>query len=138
MKLNTSGFTLVEILVVIALLAVLVGITVPTTINILNSSTEKTLKIQSNEVEEAASLYFEDYCFNPISVSLTCPLKSTIDPSNNPIYDDIITLQSLIDNKYIEEISIRGNKCIGRVQYKNKNINVELICGKYELKNIKE
>ena len=52
---NRKGFTLIEILAVIAILAVLSAIIYPSVVGVLNKSKEDTYQIQIKEIEDAAS-----------------------------------------------------------------------------------
>lgn len=64
---NKKGFTLVEIIAIVAILAILVIIAAPNVMKLFREGKEKTIVIQENEVLDAAKLYLEDYCRNPIS-----------------------------------------------------------------------
>lgn len=66
---NKKGFTLVEIIAIVAILAILVIIAAPNVMKLFREGREKTMTIQENEVLDAAKLYLEDYCRNPISSS---------------------------------------------------------------------
>lgn len=66
---NKKGFTLVEIIAIVAILAILVIIAAPNVMKLFKEGKEKTMTIQENEVLDAAKLYIEDYCRNPISSS---------------------------------------------------------------------
>ena len=62
-----KGFTLIELIAVMAIVGVLSIMIVPNVIKLLNGSMEDTMKITENEVVDAANLYVEDYCRNPIN-----------------------------------------------------------------------
>ncbi len=57
MKKNQKGFTLVELLATIIVLAIVVGITVPLTLSGINRSKEKGLKILVKNITEATRNY---------------------------------------------------------------------------------
>lgn len=134
---NKKGFTLVEIIAVIALIAVVMIIIAPNLIKTLGDSTTKAMKIQEKEVAEAGLLYLEDHCKNPIDG------KKCIGAYNNPFhlnsdytYTGQVTLEMLINEKYIETIEFDGQSCIGCVRFMNNKAYGYLKCGdRYQSKN---
>ena len=64
-KLNNEGFTLVELLAVIIILAIVVGITIPAVLNTVDSSKNKALGVAAEAaqtwLENQALLYNTDY-----------------------------------------------------------------------------
>ena len=62
-----KGFTLIEIIAVIAIVGVLSIMIIPKVIDLLNDANNDTMVISEHEVLDAADLYIEDYCRNPIS-----------------------------------------------------------------------
>ena len=88
-KNNNKGFTFVELLSIIAILAIVITIVITISLNVVNSSKEKSYKVTINNVERDVSSYVME---------------------NNDIfswrdYDDIveyqcITVQHLIDKGY--------------------------------------
>lgn len=52
-----SGFTLVELLVVLVILALLAGVVGPTVLNQLGGAKSKTAKVQIKDLEQAAEMY---------------------------------------------------------------------------------
>jgi len=60
MKKNTSGFTLVELLVVLIILGLVASIAGPNVMKYLGSSKAKTAKLQIKEIESALELFFLD------------------------------------------------------------------------------
>ena len=64
-KLNNEGFTLVELLAVIIILAIVVGITIPAVLNTVDSSKNKALGVAVEAaqtwLENQAMLYSTDY-----------------------------------------------------------------------------
>ena len=123
-----KGFTLLELLVVIALLGVLLLIVVPSTIKILDGSIANTMKIQEEEVENAAKIYLEDYCKTPIDGTKMCPLSRSI--TNGVVYfNGEIILDTLVDNNYIDEVNVRSESCTGRIVFVDNEPDAFLSCG---------
>ena len=64
-----KGFTLVELIAVIAILGILVLLVAPNVIGMFSRGVSDTMKIQETNVLDAAKLYIEDFCRNPIDKS---------------------------------------------------------------------
>ena len=60
MKRNVSGFTLVELLVVLIILGLVASIAGPNVMKYLGSSKAKTAKLQLKEIESSLELFFLD------------------------------------------------------------------------------
>lgn len=123
---NKRGFTLTEILVVIALIGVLLMFIMPNLVKIFSNSVKSTMKVQEGEVKDAGVLYLEDYCKNPIS-DKTCP--NTIKRNSDNTYSGYVNLQSLVNDDYIEEVSLEGESCTGCVIYTSNKAKAYLVCG---------
>ena len=54
---NTSGFTLIEMLVVLVILGLLAGVVGPNVLNSLGGAKSKTAKVQIKDLEQAAEMY---------------------------------------------------------------------------------
>jgi len=106
MKKN-RGFTLIELLAIIVILAIILGIAIPTIINMINSSKLKSYENQKGLVENAARLYefsnsgdtsitiaelvaagylAEDEAINPIDNSVMDGYVEVTTQGNTPIY----------------------------------------------------
>ena len=134
---NKKGFTLVEIIAVIALIAVVMIIIAPNLIKTLGDSTTKAMKIQEKEVAEAGLLYLEDHCKNPIE-DKRCDLENMQINSLDYTYNGYIDLQKLINEKYIEPVEISGVECTGYVRIYDNKSEACLVCGdKYATRNDK-
>ena len=126
---NKKGFTLVEIIAVIALIAVVMIIIAPNLIKTLGDSTSKAMKIQEKEISEAALLFLEDHCKNPIEG------KKCIGAYNYPFeresdytYTGSVTLEMLINEKYIEPIELSGQSCTGCIIFEHNKATPYLSC----------
>jgi len=93
------GFTLVEVLGVIAILGVILAITVPTMIGVMDRSKQRAYNIQVNSIVDAAKSYvlknaYRDPTMQDIGVVFEVSLQKlneagTIDlPIKNPITDE--------------------------------------------------
>lgn len=82
-KKNKKGFTLIELIIVIALLGVIAAIAVPRYGNVLENAKKDSDDVTAEMVQKAAELY---YFQNPTTGA--------------------ITLQNLFDNDYIDSSSI--------------------------------
>ena len=74
-----KGFTLIELLAVIALIGILVTLVVPNLVDYLNNASDAGMKNQENNMKDAAKIYIEDHCSNPL-YGYKCP-KSYTSPS---------------------------------------------------------
>ena len=132
---NNKGFTLVEIISVIALLALVIIITVPIIGNVSESVKKKTLNTKIDNIEKAAVLYGQDNrgnfnqtcnglgqpCYN-ITVG-ECKCYKEIDDDNNEV---IIDVNKLISSGLLKEDEIRGtDKVIVNPLDETKTLNLE-------------
>ncbi len=126
-----KGFTLIELLAVIALLGIIFTFVFTDTLDFLNIGKNRALKIQENNIKEAAELYLTDVCLYPISTALTCDssLTKTFDSDGLSLFNGNLNLSVLEDNEYIEEVYYKGNKCNATITFTdNKVTNVDLEC----------
>lgn len=105
------GFTLVELLAVIAILGILVTVISVAVLKIYNSSVEKTMEVQNKNVKRAAAAFLEDYCIDPVDGSFVCP-----ETYENRYYNKFVCLGDLrkdTKNSYIEKVTYKGDECNG-------------------------
>lgn len=126
MKVNVSksGFTLIEILAVLALIAILTTIVISAVSDNLNTSTIGRMKLQENDLKNAAKIYISDYCEYPINSTYICPLTKS---SNG--YSGEISLNTLVTAKYIDPIKLKGVTCSGKVVVENSEATPYIQCG---------
>ena len=132
---KNKGFTLVELLAVIAILAILVIIASPNVLKIYNEGVIKSMHIQEVQVKDAANLFVEDYCNSSIDQTMICP-KSYSTPVNDKKTVCLQDLQNSSD-KYIGTIKYKDSDCKGYVTYyydselgTYENPKTFLFCGK--------
>ncbi len=122
-----NGFTLTEILVVLALIGLLLVLVVPRIGNSLNKGTERAMKVQENELKDAGLLFLEDMCKNPLEKG-KCP--TTIKYSNTTnTYSGYVLLNSLVSEKYIDEIKLDKETCNACVKFTNNEAKAYIKCG---------
>ena len=85
-----NGFTLVELLAVIAILGLLIGIAVPSTLLISKNIKEKLYESKLKNIEVAVEHYLEDY-------------KDNCSHTNNlEQLEQDLTIKKLVDNNYLK------------------------------------
>ena len=124
MKINKNGFTLVEIAIVVAIIGLLAIIVMPKIADIFGDSVTKAMKVQENEIRDAALLYLEDYCKNPIGDN-----KCRLAKNSNMTFSGEVSLSTLVNNDYIEPVTLQGTTCNGCVIFANNVPTVYLSCG---------
>jgi len=105
------GFTLVELLAVIAIISILATIGVTAIIKVYNDSIKKTMIVQENNVADASRNYLEDYCLDPLDGSYKCP-----DSYENNSDTRYICLSDLQDNEkgnYVSKVNYKNEDCKG-------------------------
>jgi prepilin-type N-terminal cleavage/methylation domain-containing protein len=105
---NKYGFTLIEILAVVAILGILSLIAVPNVIKYLKSSQEQAMATQENTIADAANLYNEDYCIHPIG-NRTCGVCTKSDTIS---YVRLSVLENL---SLIDKVKYKDSDCDGVV-----------------------
>ncbi len=110
---RNRGFTLVELLATITILAVIALITIPTISNVLKENKNKIYETQIKQIEIAAKVWGSDN-LGILPNDTDSTLEMTIDDvEKGNVLDDykklIITLQTLQDGGYIND-EIKNNK----------------------------
>lgn len=109
---NKKGFTLVELLTVIAILGILVVLVAPNVISSFNKANDNAAKIQENQILDGAKLLIEDYCIHPIGGYKCNDVSFTT--SGTTRYSKLSDIQ---EKGYIEDVVFSGESCIGFVTY---------------------
>jgi len=81
---NNKGFTLLELLATIVLLAIIMSVTTVSIVNVIKTSKEKEYEILIKDIKIAAQMYFEE-CENKniIESKITCPTINGTGNSKN-------------------------------------------------------
>ena len=128
---NKKGFTLVELLATIAILAILVVFVVPEVYDLLKRGEDETFILQEKEVLDAAVLYIEDYCKSPISSGYTCKLQYEITDEGFIVYFGTLKLKTIVDAGYIGSVSFKNKPCTDKsyivVNSKYDEVNKKLV-----------
>ena len=105
------GFTLVELLAVIAIIGILATIGVTAVIKIYNDSIKKTMIVQENNVADASRSYLEDYCIDPLDGSYKCP--SSYENNSDTRYICLSDLQDNEKGNYVSKVNYKNEECKG-------------------------
>lgn len=130
---NNKGYTLVELLAVIVVLAIIAGIGVVSINNSIKASRKRSLELQYETIEETTKSFCQKHLLDEITPSATCNLKSenccTKVPSEGEVcyivLDDLIIeglteeLKDPLNGGYIDgqtliEITYQNNQFITR------------------------
>ena len=109
------GFTLVELLAVIAIIGILATIGVTAVIKIYNDSIKKTMIVQENNVAEASRNYLEDFCLDPLDNSYKCP--SSYENNSDTRYICLSDLQDNEKDNYVSKVNYKNEECKGIIVF---------------------
>lgn len=123
-KLNKKGFTLVELIATIVVLALVVSISAYAITNIINSAKEKNYELLIKNIKDASETYYQE-CKYSNNSGITC--------------DDTVKLQDLVNYGYLkgngtkddkmEIVNPKNNIDIGEcsiaVKYENGKLTIE-------------
>ena len=125
---NKKGFTLVEVIATVALLAILIGLAGTSLIKKYNESKKEAIIIQEGQLVQSGDMVIQDYCKDPLSegYQLQCDdyFRPYVDSNKNLIIEDNIYTKYICvkDLKklgyYSEELKYSGVDCSGVVIYK--------------------
>ncbi len=111
---NSKGFTLVELLATIVLLALIMGITTYSIASIIQNSKNKNYELLVNNVKTASELYYQECKYGDAS-AISCNI------ANNKIITKLATLveygylkgNSTNDDKHYTIVNPKNNENIG-------------------------
>ena len=116
-KLNKKGFTLVELIATIVVLALVVSISAYAITNIINSAKEKNYELLIKNIKDASETYYQE-CKYSNNSGITC--------------DDTVKLQDLVNYGYLKGNGTKDNKMEIINPKDNKNIGACSIAVKNE------
>jgi len=136
---NKNGFTLVELLAVIAVIGILLFIVLPNFVNIFNNANEGSMVSQENQMVDATKLLIEDFCRHPLSKNKGHCDDVSWQANDNTKYT---CYEFLYNNGYMDEIVSQGNRCDGFVIYNSdySDYKAYISCGNsgYKTQGINE
>ena len=123
-KLNKKGFTLVELIATIVVLALVVSISAYAITNIINSAKVKNYELLIKNIKDASETYYQE-CKYSNNSGITC--------------DDTVTLQDLVNYGYLKGNGTKDDKmkivnpknnidigeCSIAVKYENGKLTIE-------------
>lgn len=129
--LNRKGFTLVELLATIAILAIVMGIATFSITAIIKNSKEKNYQLLITNIEDAAETYYQE-CKYSNNTGITCN-KNNTDGSLKTTLGELLTYgylkgndtegKNVITNPQKNNIDI--SSCSIIIKYNNGSISVE-------------
>lgn len=130
--LNNKGFSLIEVLAVVAILGMLVIIMVPAVNTLINKNKETNYKQIEDSIISAAKLYVSDYKYEMQVDLSTCPgtVKKVGDVD---LTDSRLSVSILVSSGYLETKSKKiknpkdGTKCL---KSDSSYVNIKYNCDK--------
>lgn len=128
---NKKGFTIVELLAVIIVLGIIGGIGVVSVNNIVQTSREKSLKLQYESIEKTAKAYCQKHMLDEIEPSSLCTEtgKNCCTKMPNEEEECYIVLGDLIEEKLIDPVKDPKNggyineQLLIKLTYKNNQFS---------------
>ncbi len=123
-----KGFTLVELLAVIAIVAVLSIIAIPNVIDLFKEGTNKFMEEQEKLIMASADMFVRDYCGDRLNMNtdVSCPYYyATYSDGNKYLCLTDLQAAGLVD----KPLSYRGTNCNGIVKYTSSGKKTYLYCG---------
>lgn len=121
-----NGFTLIEIIGVVAILGILAVIATPAVVKTLNNNKLKTLKVAENNLADSANLFAQDFCNSPISSNhkkyCKPDSKEDTDKARTVLQKDynsyFICISDLKELEYFSsDVKYEGKNCDGAVVF---------------------
>lgn len=108
---NNKGFSLVELIVVIAIMAVLVGVLAPQLIKYVEKSREATDIQNCDSIATTLKTYYSDKEGAPDTIKVT--VSKDADPVIDPVIDP--TAQTPLTDTGLETTRLKGTKWTGNI-----------------------
>lgn len=131
---NRKGFTIIELLAVIVILAIIGGIGIVSFNGAVNKSKENSLKLQYESIEKTAKTYCQKHLLDEITPSETCTNTGknccTKVPGENEVC--YIVLGDLIEENLIEPVKDTKNggyiseETLIKIEYRNNQFVTEI------------
>ena len=119
-----EGFTLVELLATIAILAFVSILIIPNVIEYFKKGTTDAMVFQENEIYDAAKLYLQDYYYKPInSHNKEIGNNTFLNLSGNDS-QKYLCLNTVIGAGYTKEVKYRGTSCNGIIIFDKSNTGI--------------
>ena len=116
---NKKGFTLVELLAVIAIVSVLGTVAVIASVKIYNDNIKKSMIVQENNVAEVSRTYLEDYCLDPLDDTYKCP--ESYENNTETKYICLSDLQDNVKGNYVTKVNYKKKDCKGIITFSKNN-----------------
>ena len=111
---NNKGFTLVELLMTIVLLAVIIMIAGPSIFNALKSGKQESYGIMISNIKTASITYFEECKYHGSGINCTI--------NNNKV---TVTLQELVDYGFLTATSeCNDNSCVNVIKNPKDQVDI--------------
>ena len=112
---NNKGFSLVELIVVIAIMAVLVGVLAPQLIKYVEKSREATDIQNCDSIATTLKTYYSDKEGAPATIKVT--VSKNADPVIDPLTDTGLETTRLKGTKWTGNIVITYTSATGKITY---------------------
>lgn len=117
-RLNRKGFTLVELLAVIIILAIVVGITIPAVMSTVSNAKVKAFQTASQTCADWLQRQYDIYSVDPSDTSIDSTLKTKFDglaTTSNPVLTDNLVMACGLKTANIVAASSKFKVTNGRV-----------------------
>lgn len=138
-----SGFTLVELLASIAILAFILVLIVPNVIGLYKNNKSKIFEAEEIEILDAAKLYIQDYYYRPINSDKKAEGLRHFVPFSDGTGRKYLCLSTIVNAGYLEnETTINENGCNAIVVFSSNNLGVYsegktyMVCDSYSTEGL--
>ena len=114
-KLNKKGFTLVELIATIVVLALVVSISAYAITNIINSAKEKNYDLLIKNIKDASETYYQE-CKYSNNSGIICNYNETLQ-------EYTVKLKDLVNYGYLKGNGTEDNKIDNKIDNKMKIVN---------------